>query len=217
MLFKTWKHRFTCARPITPTISSASHTGARAAPRTQTRPCLCTRNTGRSLIYRGNSRKRFKGLSMKLFVVQIGLLVVLASAVVVAQQPSPPARDSGMVLHVTTRMVLVDAVVLDKQGHPVEGLKVDDFTLTEDGVPERIASFSERLSKPAKPTPPPVLPAHVTTNRPTAIQGNAEDGPVAVLLLDGLNTPAQDQIYVKQQMLKFLARQYDPSTKLAVI
>jgi VWFA-related protein len=154
---------------------------------------------------------------MKLFVVQIGLLVVLASAVVVAQQPSPPARDSGMVLHVTTRMVLVDAVVLDKQGHPVEGLKVDDFTLTEDGVPERIASFSERLSKPAKPTPPPVLPAHVTTNRPTAIQGNAEDGPVAVLLLDGLNTPAQDQIYVKQQMLKFLARQYDPSTKLAVI
>jgi VWFA-related protein len=122
-----------------------------------------------------------------------------------------------MVLHVTTRMVLVDTVVLDKEGHPVEGLKADDFIVTEDGVRQRIASFSERLSKPANPTNPPVLPAHVTTNRPEVTQTSAEDGTMAVLLLDGLNTPPQDQLYVKQQMLKFLARQYDPNTKLAVI
>jgi len=49
------------------------------------------------------------------------------------------------------------------------------------------------------------------------MQANAENKTIAVLLLDGLNTPPQDQIFVKQQMLKFLARQYDPNTKLAVI
>ena len=154
---------------------------------------------------------------MKRFVAQITVLVVLAGALVAAQQPSTPSKDSGMVLRVTTRMVLVDAVVLDKEGHPVKGLKPDDFTVTENGVRQHIASFSERLSERANAAPPPVLPPHVTTNRPAVTQPNAESGTVAVLLLDGLNTPPQDQIYVKQQMLKFLARQYDPNTKLAVI
>jgi VWFA-related protein len=153
---------------------------------------------------------------MKRFVVQITVLVVLAGALV-AQQPSPPPEEPGLVVRVTTRMVQVDTVVLDKEGHPVKGLKADDFTVTEDGVRQRLASFSERISEPANPAPPPVLPPHVTTNRPAVTQTNAENGTVAVLLLDGLNTPPQDQIYVKQQMLKFLARQYDPNTKLAVI
>jgi VWFA-related protein len=153
---------------------------------------------------------------MKRFVVQITVLVVFAGALV-AQQPSPPPKEPGLVVRVTTRMVLVDTVVVDKEGHPVKRLKADDFTVTEDGVRQRIASFSERISEPANPAPPPVLPAHVTTNRPVVTQTNADNGTVAVLLLDGLNTPPQDQIYVKQQMLKFLARQYDPNTKLAVI
>jgi VWFA-related protein len=154
---------------------------------------------------------------MTRFVLEITLLVVWANALAAAQQPSPPSKDSGLVLHVTTRMVLVDAVVVDKEGHPVTGLRAEDFLVIEDGVRQRIASFSERNSKNTNPAPPPILPAHVTTNRPAVTQANAEDGTVAVLLLDGINTPVQDQIYVKQQMLKFLARQYDANTRLAVI
>jgi VWFA-related protein len=154
---------------------------------------------------------------MKRFVVHIGMLLLFAGGLVTAQQPSPPAKDPGLVLRVTTRMVLVDAIVLDKEGHPVKGLKSDDFTVTEDGVRQSIASFSERDSEHANVVPLPVLPPHVTTNRPAVTQTDAENGTVAVLLLDGLNTPAQNQIYVKQQMLTFLARQYDPNTRLAVI
>ena len=155
---------------------------------------------------------------MKRFAVQIRMLMVLASALVAAQQqPSPPPKNPGLVLRVTTRMVLVDTVVLNKDGDPVKGLKADDFTVTEDGVRQRIASFSERIFEPSNPAAPPALPPHVATNRLVVTQTNAENATVAVLLLDGLNTPPQDQIYVKQQMLKFLARQYDPNTKLAVI
>lgn len=153
---------------------------------------------------------------MKQFA-QIAVVVILAAALVNAQQPPPAPKEPGLVVRVTTRMVLVDAVVLDKKGNPVKGLKADDFKVTEDGVGQRIASFSERNSDIANSAPPPVLPPHVTTNRPAATQVNAENGTVAVLLLDGVNTPAQDQMYVKQQMLEFLARQYDPNTKLAVI
>ena len=154
---------------------------------------------------------------MKRFVVQIAVLQVLAGAFVGAQQPSPPPNDPGPLFRVTTRMVLVDAIVLDKEGNPVQGLKANDFTVTEDGVRQRITSFAERIPEPARPAPPPVLPPHVTTNRPVVTQTNTESATAAVLLLDGLNTPPQSQIYVKQEMLRFLARQYDPNTKLAVI
>ena len=153
---------------------------------------------------------------MKRFVAQIMVPMVLAG-VLVAQQGSPPANEPALSVRVTTRMVLVDTVVLGKEGHPIKSLKADDFTLTEGGVPQRIASFSERVAEAVKPAPPPLLPPHVTTNRPVVMQANAENKTIAVLLLDGLNTPPQDQIFVKQQMLKFLARQYDPNTKLAVI
>jgi len=47
-------------------------------------------------------------------------------------------------------------------------------------------------------------------------QTNAENSTAAVLLLDGLNTLRKIRLR-EQQMLKFLARQYDPNTKLAVI
>jgi len=154
---------------------------------------------------------------MKRFVVQITLLVVLTGALV-AQQATPATKEPELAVRVTTRMVLVDAIVLDREGHPVKGLKADDFTLTEGGVPQRIASFSEHVSEGVtQARMPPVIPPHVTTNRPAVTQVNAEHQTIAVLMLDGLNTPAQDQIYVKQQMLKFLAREYDPNTKLAVI
>jgi len=153
---------------------------------------------------------------MKRFVVHLRTLMVVASGFVAAQQPPPPPNDPALVLRVTTRMVIVDPVVLDKHGDPVKGLKANDFTLTEDGARQRIAFFSERISEAAN-SPPPVLPPHVTTNRPAVTQTNAEHGTVAVLLLDGVNTPPQEQIFVKQQMLKFLAREYDPNTKLAVI
>lgn len=153
---------------------------------------------------------------MKRFVVDVGMLLLLVGGLAAAQQPSPP-KDPGLVLRVTTRMVLIDAIVLDKGSHPVKGLKSDDFTVTEDGVRQKIASFSEHRAEQVIATPPPALPPHVATNRPAVMQANAENGTVAVLLLDGVNTPPQNQIYVKQQMLEFLARQYDPNTKLAVI
>src|SRR5260370_10173561 len=114
-------------------------------------------------------------------------------------------------------MVLVDAIVPHNESNAVEGRNADECTGTEDGVRQRITSFYEQIPELARPAPHPVLPPHVTTNRPVVTQTNAENGAVAVLLLDGLNTPPQSQIYVKQEMLRFLARQYDPNTKLAVI
>lgn len=50
-----------------------------------------------------------------------------------AQQSSFDAQVPAPTIRVTTRMVLVDVVVTDKQGKPVLGLKPADFALEENG------------------------------------------------------------------------------------
>src|SRR5688572_21590751 len=42
----------------------------------------------------------------------------------------------------TTTAVLVDVVVRDRQGRPVTDLTAADFELREDGVPQRVGSFT---------------------------------------------------------------------------
>ncbi len=44
-------------------------------------------------------------------------------------------------LRVESELVLVNVVARDKQGKPVTDLKQDDFTLLEDGKPQKVASF----------------------------------------------------------------------------
>src|SRR5260370_39017594 len=104
-------------------------------------------------------------------------------------------------------MVLVDAIVPHNESNAVQGLKADYFTVTEDGVRQRITSFSEQIPELARPEPPPVLPPHVTTNRPVVTQTNAENGAVAVLQLYGIKPPPQSPYYVSRGMLRFLAQQ----------
>jgi VWFA-related protein len=66
-----------------------------------------------------------------------------------AQQPSqPPAQQSAAaasdpdVIHVETRLVLVDTVVVDKKGNYIRDLAQKDFKVWEDGKEQAISSFS---------------------------------------------------------------------------
>src|ERR1700716_1836976 len=142
-------------------------------------------------------------------------VVCLAVALATLAQSQAP-QQSELVLRSTTRMVSVDAIVLGRDGRPVTDLTRDDFTILEDGRPQAIATFS--VSDPPltaqRQGARPQLPRHVTSNRPDVIGGTDR---IAVLLLDGLNTTPQNQTYLKQQMLKFVAEHFDPGRKLAVL
>jgi len=60
-----------------------------------------------------------------------------------APQPPPPDWDSGgYKLKVDVRMVMVDAIVRDRGGRPLETLKQQDFRIFEDGTEQEILSFS---------------------------------------------------------------------------
>jgi von Willebrand factor type A domain. len=53
----------------------------------------------------------------------------------------PPYHEADT-LRLTTELVLVNVTVVDEQGKYVRGLRLEDFSLFQDGVPQRIEHFS---------------------------------------------------------------------------
>jgi VWFA-related protein len=87
-------------------------------------------------------------LSMIGCVVFLGIGQPPASA----QQASGTRPDAADVIHVETRLVLVDAVVTDKKGY-VRDLTQKDFHVWEDGKEQTLTSFSLEESSAANPQP----------------------------------------------------------------
>jgi VWFA-related protein len=114
------------------------------------------------------------------------------------QPQGSPGQTS--VLQVNTRIVPLDIVVTDSKGRPVHGLGRDAFSVTENGVPQKLKYFEEHSAAQAKKTELPPLPPGEYTNFPTATVTDS----VTVLLVDVLNTRLEDQMYVRQQILDFL-------------
>jgi len=99
-----------------------------------------------------------------------------------------------------------------KRGGPREEKRADGTTLTKDDFkifdnrqPQQIASFSMESVKVAqeKTKTAAPLPQNTFTNR-VELRPKAPNS-VTVMLLDGLNTKFEDQVYAKQQLIKFLA------------
>src|SRR5262250_2279228 len=130
-------------------------------------------------------------------------------------QLAQSSSDSSAVLRATTHLVQVDVVVTDGSGRPIKNLKESDFSITEDGRSQKLAffSFQEVKKLPQIQANTGLLPPHVTTNRP---EFRHLSGPPIVLLLDGINTPVENQLMVRKEMLKFLADHFDSTMRVAV-
>src|SRR5713226_10417734 len=148
--------------------------------------------------------------------IRAGVLVLSigASALPARAQVQQSSSDSSAVIRATTRLVQVDVVVTDSSGHPAKDrLSEKDFTILEDGKVSYF-SFQQFEGQEKRQLPQlPQLPPHVATNRP---EYSRSAGPPIILLLDGINTPVENQIVVRQQMLKFLADHFDPRMRIAV-
>jgi VWFA-related protein len=146
--------------------------------------------------------------------VMAACLVFCASAMM-AQNNNGGVTDSGTTLKVNSRAVLVDVIVTDRNGNPVKGLKQDDFRLLEQAKPQSITYFeehsSEDLANRSQKMEFPALPPNVFSNYSPLPTPPA----VNVLLLDALNTPMSDQMYLKQAAKHYL-KTLKPGTRLAI-
>jgi VWFA-related protein len=113
-----------------------------------------------------------------------------------------------------SQLVLVPAVVKDKSGRHIAGLDKDQFTLYEDGKPQRITQFEEVRSATSALVQRPAVPAGVFTNLVTREQAPRQ---LAIIMLDLLNTPLTDQARAKDELLKYLARTVNSNTPTSLL
>ena len=146
-------------------------------------------------------------------ICALACIVIVSIAASAAQapanaQPGPNQAD----LLINANLVLVD-VVATENGKPVHGLVAKQFRIFENGQEQTIVSFDAHL--------PALAPAQAVSTRPllpstwTNVPAHPESEVANVLLLDGLNTPAANQMEVRRQMLHFLGS-LRPGSRLAV-
>ncbi len=147
----------------------------------------------------------------------LALLLLLSTAAAQTPAPASPPQTSAQppaapTNQTRTNLVIEDVVVTDRRGNPISGLKASDFALTEKGAPQQIRTFDEHTAQPPAPATPPLdLPPGVFTNYNPIPPSPA----LNVLLLDTLNTPLQDQAYLRLQLLKYI-RTAPPNQRLAI-
>lgn len=124
---------------------------------------------------------------------------------------SQTAANNATTIKTKSQLVLVDVVVTNDKGGPITGLEKKDFAILEDGKPQTISTFEEHHGTPMTQIQLPPLPPHVYTNFPLV---QAADS-VNIILLDALNTPSRDQVYVRSQMLQYL-KTIPPGTRVAI-
>ncbi|HEV7551728.1 MAG TPA: VWA domain-containing protein, partial [Candidatus Angelobacter sp.] len=138
----------------------------------------------------------FRALTLSL--IALCFFTVAYSQSSTANQPQD-VMHSDQTLRTNTRLVVVDVVVTDSKGQPVPDLKASDFTLLEDGKPQKISGFSFEH--------PGSAPALVQVNLPPSVVTNApkfQSNSLNVILFDTVNGEFAEHAYARDQLLKFL-------------
>ncbi len=95
-----------------------------------------------------------------------------------------PAAMSSLATGMAEGLIKLDVVVTDRSGKPVAGLEPNDFTLLDNGEPEKILSFRAFDGITARPDPPVEV----------------------ILVIDSLNLPFNQISFAKGEVERFLRR-----------
>jgi VWFA-related protein len=104
------------------------------------------------------------------------------------------------IVRVNTRLVEVDVVVHSK-GAAVTDLNQDDFTVLDNGKPQKVAAFNVISSRTTSGKSIP-LPPGTVSNRLT-MEGQEPAG-TTIVLYDTLNTAPEDQSYGREALVRYL-------------
>ena len=122
-------------------------------------------------------------MKLRLAFLCISLSVVSVSKVTAQGSQTAPTTPR---IKVTSALVFLDVTVLDKKGHPVvSGLTKDDFTITEDKIPQTIFSFE-------------APEVHVMGTGAEDENPNGK-APQTILVMDLLNSSFEDFAYIRYE------------------
>jgi VWFA-related protein len=135
---------------------------------------------------------------------RFALVAALTCSIYVFAKPKDKENNSEVKFTARSELVLVPALVTDKSGTHIRGLKKEDFTVLENGVEQKIATFEEitsdarRLSRPRSPN-----------EFSNSLAGEPSNRRITLMVLDFINTPFMAQAYARQDLLKYLTQSVD--------
>src|SRR5260370_34894941 len=129
------------------------------------------------------------------------LMGTMAAAGPMWSQQTPVSPTDTTTLHVASGVVVLDGVVLHRNGKFVSTLDRSQFTVTEDKVPQAIRSFDPPDGHEMPAGSAGKLLVESSADLPKI--GNA---PVNVLVFDEVNTPFLQLAYARQRMERYLKR-----------
>jgi VWFA-related protein len=138
------------------------------------------------------------------FLRLVAILLLTANSL--TQEAGLPPIASGTTFRVTARLVYVDVIVRDAKEHVVRGLTQQDFRVLEDGKPQEIDFFSAHNYVPSNAISDPVVQKPRSNLEFSNVPPSGASDAITILLFDLLNTPSSDQLYAREQMLKFLRK-----------
>lgn len=129
------------------------------------------------------------------------------------------------VVRVSTSLVQVDAVVVDKDGRVVTDLRPEDFRLIEDGKPRTITEFSfvstagaaNISTEPKPPEPNPRADGDTTAPVPHTPLAPGRARRTIALLVDDVGLSFESTAYVRKALTKFVDEQMQDGDLVAVI
>lgn len=124
-----------------------------------------------------------------------------------APNPAQPANGAQAAnpsiptFRITSRLVILDMVVVDGKGAIVKDLKREDFSVEEAGQPQTILNFDLAGAHTPKP--------EITINSTAELDRLAPGAPVDIILLDEFNTRFEDMAFARYSLKKYLDKQPD--------
>src|SRR5712692_7091359 len=129
------------------------------------------------------------------------------------KKESNKSADDDDVIKVTANLVSLDVIVKDKKGKAITDLKPEDFTVFENGVPQKVQFFDSTLTSGSE------------AGQPTTATGSTEPKPrtpngfprnIIALVLDGQSTEAANLKHVREGMMKYIRDRISDSDSVAL-
>jgi Ca-activated chloride channel homolog len=157
-----------------------------------------------------------------LLSMSAGLLLLLGSA------PRPAAQDESSHFRVNVVLVQLNVAVTDHKGNYVAGLHPEDFAITEDKIPQKIATFEEGNGTTTEVESAPQDAAHpaeaadtsetdtgaVSTVDKNGVRINQVAGANVFILFDTSNYMYRGFVFAQDAITQFV-RSLDDASKIA--
>jgi VWFA-related protein len=122
--------------------------------------------------------------------------------------PTAASPDTSSPLRVTVRLVDISVVAYDKKGHPVTDLKPEDFEIYDNGLKQKMQSFSQAGGRTAQEsvdaTDQPAFSNRRSVRPDASLKIAGNEGSIAILLIDAGNLMWTDLTNAREAMLRFL-------------